>query len=106
MTTLTLELPENVLAALRCAPEDFSDEIRLAAAMTWYEEGKIVSRAHRSYCSYGTASVTRRNVAAGASPWPQTARTGHPEASGRLHAPSASVHLVTEAVLPTNDLPF
>jgi predicted HTH domain antitoxin len=41
MTTLSLELPENVLAALRCAPEDFSGEMRLAAAITWYEEGKI-----------------------------------------------------------------
>ena len=41
MTTLTLELPENVLAALRCAPEDFPDEMRLAAAMMWYEEGKV-----------------------------------------------------------------
>jgi predicted HTH domain antitoxin len=41
VTTLTLELPENVLAALRCAPEDFSDEIRLAAAVTWYEEAKV-----------------------------------------------------------------
>jgi len=40
MTTFTLELPESVLAALRCTPEDFSSEMRLAAAATWYEQGK------------------------------------------------------------------
>ncbi len=41
MTTLTLELPENLLAALRCAPSEFSKEMRLAAAVTWYEQGKV-----------------------------------------------------------------
>lgn len=41
MTTLTLELPENVLAALRCSPEDLSKEVRLAAAATWYGQGKV-----------------------------------------------------------------
>ena len=41
MTTLTLELPENVLAALRCSPEDFPNEMRLAAAVTWYQDGRI-----------------------------------------------------------------
>lgn len=41
MTTLTMELPESVLAALRCSPSDFPGEMRLAAAVTWYEDGKI-----------------------------------------------------------------
>jgi predicted HTH domain antitoxin len=41
MTTLTLELPENVLAALRFSPADFPKEMRLAAAVTWYEDGKV-----------------------------------------------------------------
>ena len=41
MTTVTLELPESVLAALRFAPEDFPREMRLAAAVTWYENGKV-----------------------------------------------------------------
>lgn len=41
MTTLTIQLPESVLGALRLSPEDFSDELRLAAAATWYEDGKV-----------------------------------------------------------------
>lgn len=41
MTQLTMEFPESVLAALRCAPAEFSREMRLAAAATWYEQGKV-----------------------------------------------------------------
>ncbi|MBL7647239.1 MAG: UPF0175 family protein [Candidatus Hydrogenedentes bacterium] len=41
MTTLTVELPDGVLSALRLSPSEFSGELRLAAAMTWYEAGKV-----------------------------------------------------------------
>ena len=41
MTTVTMDLPESVLAALRCTPDDLSEEMRLVAAATWYEQGKI-----------------------------------------------------------------
>jgi len=41
MTTLSFELPESVLAALRLSPDDFPGEMRLAAAVTWYEDGKV-----------------------------------------------------------------
>ncbi|MFA6240935.1 MAG: UPF0175 family protein [Candidatus Hydrogenedentales bacterium] len=41
MTTLTVELPEGVLAALQLSPQDFPKEMSLAAAITWYENGKI-----------------------------------------------------------------
>lgn len=41
MTTVTLELPEDVFAALRHSPEEFAREMRLAAAMFWYARGKI-----------------------------------------------------------------
>lgn len=41
MTTLTLELPETVLAALRVSPADFPGELRLAAAVKWYEDGRV-----------------------------------------------------------------
>jgi predicted HTH domain antitoxin len=40
MTTVTVELPEKVLVALRFNPEEFTREMRLAAAITWYEQGK------------------------------------------------------------------
>jgi hypothetical protein len=41
MTTVTLELPEEVFSALRRSPEEFVREMRLAAAIHWYERGEI-----------------------------------------------------------------
>ena len=41
MTTLTLELPEEVFSALRRSPAEFGRELRLAAAIHWYQRGQI-----------------------------------------------------------------
>ena len=41
MTTLTLELPEDVFSALRRSPEEFGRELRLAAAIHWYQYGQV-----------------------------------------------------------------
>jgi predicted HTH domain antitoxin len=41
MTTVTLELPEDVYAALRRSPEEFARELRLAAAIHWYSQGQL-----------------------------------------------------------------
>lgn len=37
MVEMTLEMPEESLAALRKSPQDFANEMRLAAAVKWYE---------------------------------------------------------------------
>ncbi|HUT03760.1 MAG TPA: UPF0175 family protein [bacterium] len=34
---LTIELPEDVFSALRASPAEFVKEMRLAAAVKWYE---------------------------------------------------------------------
>ena len=38
---INLELPEGVFSALRVSPETFVKELRLAAAVKWYEVGKL-----------------------------------------------------------------
>ena len=41
MTTVTLEMPDEVFAATRNDPEGLKRELRLAAAATWYREARI-----------------------------------------------------------------
>ncbi len=41
MTSLTLQLPEDVFSALRRSPEEFVRELRLAASVHWYSRGEI-----------------------------------------------------------------
>ena len=41
MVTVTFELSEDVLSAVRKAPDHFARELRLAGAVKWYEMGLI-----------------------------------------------------------------
>lgn len=41
MTTLTLELPAEVFSSRRRSPERFGQELRLAAAVHWYQQGTL-----------------------------------------------------------------
>jgi predicted HTH domain antitoxin len=38
---ITIELPESVFSALRKAPTEFVQEMRVAAAAKWYELGEV-----------------------------------------------------------------
>jgi len=42
-TQITIDLPDDAFSALRSNPDDFVKEMRLAAAVKWYEVG-IVSQ--------------------------------------------------------------
>ena len=44
MATITHELPTSVFSALRLSPEEFADEMRIAASVQWYAQG-LVSQA-------------------------------------------------------------
>ena len=37
MVQMTIDMPEEALGALRKTPQDFARELRLAAAVKWYE---------------------------------------------------------------------
>lgn len=41
MTTVTMELPEDLFSALKRSPQEFMAELRLAAAIHWYQAGKV-----------------------------------------------------------------
>ena len=41
MVKITLELPDGAFSALRQSPEEFSRELRIAAAIHWYRLGRI-----------------------------------------------------------------
>ena len=41
MMEITLRLPEDVLASLRRSPDQFARDMRLAAAIHWYERSEI-----------------------------------------------------------------
>jgi predicted HTH domain antitoxin len=41
MTTLTIELPDEVYETLSRSPAEVQREVRLAAAIRWYSQGRI-----------------------------------------------------------------
>ena len=41
MITVTFELPEDVFSSVRKDPDSFAEELRLAAAVKWYEIGLV-----------------------------------------------------------------
>jgi predicted HTH domain antitoxin len=41
MTRVNLDLPEEVFSARRLAPDDFVRDMRLAAAIYWYQKDEI-----------------------------------------------------------------
>jgi len=41
MVQMMIEMPEGALASLRKDPESFARELRLAAAIKWYELGDV-----------------------------------------------------------------
>jgi predicted HTH domain antitoxin len=41
MTQLVMDIPEEAFATLRQAPSQFAQEMRIAAAVKWYELGRV-----------------------------------------------------------------
>ncbi|ASC69754.1 uncharacterized protein XM38_006830 [Halomicronema hongdechloris C2206] len=41
MTSITFDVPQDVFSALKTSPDEFAAELRLAAAIFWYQKGQI-----------------------------------------------------------------
>jgi len=41
MTAISIELPNDVFSVLRKAPDEFARDLRLAAAVHWYQQGRV-----------------------------------------------------------------
>ena len=41
MVTVTFDVPDGALSALRLSPAEFAREMRMAAALLWYSQGEI-----------------------------------------------------------------
>ncbi len=41
MPTITFDVPEGALSALRLSPTEFVREMRVAAALLWYSRGEL-----------------------------------------------------------------
>ena len=41
MASVTFDVPEGALSALRLSPAEFVKEMRVAAALLWYSQGEI-----------------------------------------------------------------
>ncbi len=41
MATVSFDVPEGALSALRLSPTEFVKEMRVAAALLWYSQGEI-----------------------------------------------------------------
>lgn len=82
MQTISVELPDAVFAALRKAPDDFVKEMRIAAAVNWYElgilsQGKAAEVAGLTRAEF-IAALSRFKV----SVWQSTAEELEAELSG------------------------
>lgn len=82
MQNISIELPDAAFAALRKAPADFANEMRIAAAVKWYElgilsQGKAAEVAGLTRAEFITA-LARFKVSA----WQYTAEELEAELSG------------------------
>ncbi len=41
MTHINVELPETIHSVLHCSPTELGKEVQLAAALQWYQQGRV-----------------------------------------------------------------
>jgi predicted HTH domain antitoxin len=73
MVHMTIDMPEEVLAALRTDPENFTRELRLAAAVKWYELRRVTQERAAKIAGLSRAEFLAALGQFGVSPFQYTA---------------------------------
>ena len=69
MVHMTIDMPEEALASLRTDSEDFARQLRVAAAVKWYELRRVIRNGRprspvspaRSSSPFSVSSASRRS---------------------------------------------
>jgi len=70
---ITIDLPETVFSAIRKSPSEFAAEMRLAAAVKWYEMGVISQQKAAEIAGRTRADFILSLARFGVSPFQSTA---------------------------------
>ena len=73
MVHMTLDMPEEALAALRTDPTNFARELRLAAAVKWYELRRVTQERAATIAGFSRAEFVAALGQFGVSPFQYTA---------------------------------
>ncbi len=80
MVHMTIDMPEEALAALRTDPENFARELRLAAAVKWYELRRVTQERAAKIAGLSRAEFFAALGQFGVSPFQCTAEEALEEA--------------------------
>ncbi len=80
MLHMTLDMPEEALGALRTDPENFARELRLAAAVKWYELRRVSQERAAKIAGLSRAEFLAALRQFGVSPFQYTAQEAVEEA--------------------------